>query len=234
MPPKTSLATCQHCGKQFPKWRQKRFCSEPCRKADQNRRLGYVRRDAGVLHRRGVKSTKCPEGKRALFRRYETLSWTACNEVTKKLTREGSTSAIGWLMNVDGKGWYGRVRDARGDWTFGPASATRAIAAVEARIRHEPFDPRFDDGERAWLGDAMRALHPPRVPAPKPTSQKPVIRAYLRPGLGCPAIIDCQDQEFRAAGIEPCCELVRQAFPGHQIELWRQGRAGWPGYPLYR
>jgi hypothetical protein len=104
------------------------------------------------------------EGKQALFRRYETFSWTACNEVTRKLTREGSTTAIGWLMNVDGKGWYGRVRDARGDWTFGPASATRAIAAVEARIRHEPFDPRFEDGERAWLGDAMWALHPPRVP----------------------------------------------------------------------
>jgi hypothetical protein len=162
MPPKTSLATCQHCGKQFPKWRQKRFCSEPCRKADQNRRLGYVRRDAGVLHRR-VKSTNSPEGKQALFRRYESFSWTACNEVTKKLTREGSTSAIGWLMNVDGKG---RVRDARGDWTFGPASATRAIAAVEARVRHESFDPRFEDGERAWLRDAMRAytrhefLHP--------------------------------------------------------------------------
>jgi hypothetical protein len=44
------------------------------------------------------------------FRRYEGFSWVACNEGTRKLTREDSLIAIGWAMMIEGKGWYGRVR----------------------------------------------------------------------------------------------------------------------------
>ena len=33
------MAACPSCGKQFTPWRGKRFCSETCRKRDQNKRL---------------------------------------------------------------------------------------------------------------------------------------------------------------------------------------------------
>jgi hypothetical protein len=57
---------------------------------------------------------------------------------------------------VEGKGWYGRVRDDRGHWSFGPTSLSRALAAVEARLNHAPFEPQ--DDERAWHGDAMTVV----------------------------------------------------------------------------
>jgi hypothetical protein len=55
------------------------------------------------------------------------------NEVTRKLTREGSQTAIGWAMLVEDKGWYGRVRDERGDWSFGPATLARALKASRSQ-----------------------------------------------------------------------------------------------------
>jgi hypothetical protein len=61
-------------------------------------------------------------------------------------------------MLVEGKGWYGGVRDKRGDWSFGPATLARALKAVEAWIRHEPFETRIDHGERMWRGDAMAVV----------------------------------------------------------------------------
>jgi hypothetical protein len=78
-------------------------------------------------------------------------------------------------MMVEGKGWYGRVRDDRGHWSFGPTSLSRALKAVEARINHAPFEPQ--DDERAWHGDAMtvvagaplrrRQLPVPTLPEPE-------------------------------------------------------------------
>jgi hypothetical protein len=61
-------------------------------------------------------------------------------------------------MLVEDRGWYGRVRDERGDWSFGPAPLARALKAVEAWIRHEPFELRPDDGERMWRGDTMAVV----------------------------------------------------------------------------
>jgi hypothetical protein len=80
----------------------KRFCSEHCRKAAQNRRLGYVRRDEATYVPAGKKSLNYIDENQQLkepFRRDESFLWTACNEVTRKLTRGGST-AIGWAMLV--------------------------------------------------------------------------------------------------------------------------------------
>jgi hypothetical protein len=131
---------------------------------------------------KGTSGSTLPEGKKAPiftqenqpltdpFRRYEGFSWAACNEVTRKLTREGSSTAIGWAMMVEGKGWYGRVRDNRGDWSFGPATLSRALKAVEARIDHAPFEPQ--DDERAWGGDAMMVVAGARVPASQPIYQE--------------------------------------------------------------
>lgn len=83
--------------------------------------------------------------------------WIAINEVTRKLDFKGT--AIGWLMKVEGhtcpgptvNGWYGRVRDERGEFSFGPTSQPeRAMKAVEAWLRHEPFGKR--EGENSWGG----------------------------------------------------------------------------------
>ena len=84
------------------------------------------------------------------------LIWTASNPITRKLTREGSPTALGWATEVAGKRWYGRVRDERGNWTFGPSSLSRARKAVEAWLRHEPFEREED--EAMWAGDLGRIL----------------------------------------------------------------------------
>jgi hypothetical protein len=90
--------------------------------------------------------------------RYESLLWTACNEVTQKLSIKGSTAAIGWAMQIEGRGWYGRVRDERGNWSFGPSTKSGAQHAVESWLRHEPIEPSED--EHAWSGDTRRILPP--------------------------------------------------------------------------
>jgi hypothetical protein len=152
-------ATCPQCGKQFVPWRAKKFCSERCRKKAQNRRLGGMKCPSATTLPPGKNAPFFTKENQTLtdpFRRYERFSWTACNEVTRKLTREGSSTAIGWAMMVEGKGWYGRVRDGRGDWSFGPAPLNRALKAVEARIDHAPFEPQ--DNERMWRGDAMAVV----------------------------------------------------------------------------
>jgi hypothetical protein len=87
----------------------------------------------------------------------ERFVWTACNEITQKLAREGGGAAIGFAMMVGDKGWFGRVRDDRGEWSFGPSSLSRAKQATEARILHAPFD--CEDDERMWAGSAWDVVH---------------------------------------------------------------------------
>ena len=152
------LFPCPQCGKRFTPWRAKAYCSELCRKKAQNVRLGYVRRDEATQ----VAAAPNPEtfaqqnrASRRAFRRDEGFEWTACNEVTRKLTRIGAPTAIGWAMNVDGHGWFGRIGGER-EFSFGPATQARAKSAVEARLLGEPFD-KIDD-ERTWSGTCWRLL----------------------------------------------------------------------------
>jgi hypothetical protein len=174
----TKQSTCLNCGKKFTPWRAKRFCSERCQDSARRRakRSGNPVNEgmhAGGLYDSALGCPKHEQNQQLDERQSSRLSgderyvWAACNEVTRRLTREGSQTAIGWAMLVEGKGWYGGVRDKRGDWSFGPATLARALKAVEAWIRHEPFETRIDDGERMWRGDAMAfVMGIPHVPAP--------------------------------------------------------------------
>lgn len=102
------------------------------------------------------------------------LKWVICNDVAHKLTYEGapkvfiennpifgfkqdsdrgSLEAIGWAMFIENRGWFGRIRDSRGDWSFGPSTLPRARKAIEARIRHEIFEKT--ESEKTWTGNCM-------------------------------------------------------------------------------
>jgi hypothetical protein len=76
--------------------------------------------------------------------------------------------AIGWAMQIERlvdvmpdnpklskqvvrRDWFGRVRDERGHWSFGPSTLNRTRAAIEAWLKYEPLDKL--DGERTWRGD---------------------------------------------------------------------------------
>jgi hypothetical protein len=149
------LLTCPQCGRKFTPWRGKRFCSENCRKGAENQRL----RGDETLEATMVADSQNPDFK-AQRKQYvkrglrgdERFVWTACNEVTQKLIKEGSTAATGFAMMVAGKGWFGRVRDDRGEWSFGPSTLSRSKQAVEAWLMHAPFD--CQDEERMWAGSA--------------------------------------------------------------------------------
>jgi hypothetical protein len=131
--------TCQQCGKVFrTKWVTKRFCSDKCRYNAQNIRLGKV-----DPHE---ERTKIPKLERPFI-------WIACNEITYKLCYVGTDTAIGWVMDVEDKGWFGRVRnEERGEFSFGPSSRKRCQKAAEAWLNHEPFEKQ--QGEKTWSGDA--------------------------------------------------------------------------------
>jgi hypothetical protein len=78
--------------------------------------------------------------------------------VTDKLSKGEGSSAVGWAMNVEGKGWFGQVRgDPRGEFSFGPSTRARARAAVEAWLRHEPVEPQGD--ERVRRGSCDRIVN---------------------------------------------------------------------------
>jgi hypothetical protein len=94
-------------------------------------------------------------------------NWIACNEIPHKLDHRGN--AIGFVMRIEQtidimpadpklseqvvrSAWFGRVRDERGDWSFGPATLGRAQQAVEAYLRHEDFTK--NETEKSWRGDA--------------------------------------------------------------------------------
>jgi hypothetical protein len=158
----TKQATCPECGKRFTPWRQKRFCSEVCRKRQQNARLGYVRRDGATTlqddpkgHKQGLPDA--PGGAAGpftdAFREDGGFVWTACNEITRKLTLQGSQTAIAWAIQIEGLGWFGRIGK---DFSFGPTSRRRAKQAVEARLKGEPFTKL--EGERSWKGTCGKLL----------------------------------------------------------------------------
>ena len=87
------------------------------------------------------------------FRGDEGFIWTACNEVTRKLTRAGSPDAIGYAMLIDGHGWFGRIGK---DFSFGPTTMSRAMKAVEARLMGQMFDKL--EGENSWRGTCWKML----------------------------------------------------------------------------
>jgi hypothetical protein len=156
--------TCPNCGKAFQPWRAQRFCSERCRKAVENRRLrgsepGKGNDTSDPLTASSLAST--PDGIASMAGLSDAtvdrpLVWLASNEVTHKLVHEGRDRALGWAMLIEGRGWFGRVRDDRGHWSFGPSTLNRARLAVEAWLRREPFDKIGD--ERTWRGDCGALL----------------------------------------------------------------------------
>jgi hypothetical protein len=87
------------------------------------------------------------------------FEWQAVNEVTDKLARESSPTAIGWTTLIEGRGWFGRVRDERADWSFGPSTRPRARKAVEGWI--EGTLAGFDkiEGEATWIGNCSRLVN---------------------------------------------------------------------------
>ena len=172
--------TCAQCGKRFTKWRAKRYCSEPCSRKAQNGRVrglstyGATQQptaqiypiEAGPERQDGasVTPTEAVDRERPFL-------WTAANEVTRKLTREGSSDAIGWAILIDGHGWFGRIGK---DFAFGPTTQPRAKAAVEARLRGEPFQKT--DREKSWRGTCWRlltAVAPPSTGIPNTPVETP-------------------------------------------------------------
>jgi hypothetical protein len=161
--------TCLVCGKRFLSWRGKQYCSEAHRKIAENRRLrGDENRQQyqddkfspGVQPHDIPESEKIAEenqpvterlrGDESPAYRVAHAKWIACNDVTQKLDYKGR--ALGWLAYIEGRGWYGRIRDERGNLSYGPCrSISRCQRAVEALIKHEPFDKV--DNEASWRGD---------------------------------------------------------------------------------
>ena len=164
----TKPLTCPECGKRFTPWRKKQYCSESCKRRVQNRRMRH-----GLEAEKPALATTLPdspksekiieenqgaaravstyEGPTAKLRESE---WLAVNEITDKLNHRGT--AIAWAMHVGGRGWFGRVRDDRGDWSFHATGRQRARAAAEAWIKHEPFE-KFED-EASWRGNCMSIM----------------------------------------------------------------------------
>ena len=120
--------TCSICGRGFIPWRKKKFCSERCRKTDQNRRLGGMKGQSGTTLANSQNLEKIDEQNQEAAetaRRDEPTAgqgeWIACNEVTRKFCRTTQSDAMGWTMRVEGvngagTGWIGAVHDARGSW----------------------------------------------------------------------------------------------------------------------
>lgn len=173
--------TCPNCGKQFSPWRSKKFCSERCRKQEQNRRLEYVRRDENSGQAHGHHEGQNPQfslqqNQQVMdgVRRYGAYRWVACNEITRKCVEEDHDKALGYAIHVNGiggvekPGWYGVIKDERGDYRFGPTSKARAELAVERRLQHAPMEDIRED-ERQWIGEIY------------PTPSKPLAAPEKKP-----------------------------------------------------
>jgi hypothetical protein len=82
--------------------------------------------------------------------------WTACNEVTRKLTFGASDKAVGWAMLTEitpgREVWFGRIGS---DFSFGPTTQARA-KAVEAKLSDRPFEKL--EGEKSWSGTCWKLL----------------------------------------------------------------------------
>jgi hypothetical protein len=166
-----TLSTCPQCGKRFKPWRAKQFCSEPCKRRAQNERAKAKKGPAATWVADDPNPEKLRQENQAsprTFSTYGPTAWTACNEATLKLTREGSSNAVGWAILCEvtpGRdAWFGRIGD---DFSFGPTTKPRAKAAVEARLLGGPFEKV--DGERSWSGTCWKMLGgsvPARPPLP--------------------------------------------------------------------
>jgi hypothetical protein len=73
------------------------------------------------------------------------------------LVRRGSPTAIGWAILIEVEpgrdAWFGRIGK---DFSFGPTTQARAKAAIEARLKGEPFEKL--EGERSWSGSCWSLL----------------------------------------------------------------------------
>lgn len=152
----TKQVTCANCGKLFTPWRQKSYCSERCRKRAENARLGGMKPLPATPLPGSEKLENLSQQNQRLahpFRGDEGFEWTACNEVTQKLTRS-SPAAVGWTMRM-GSHWYGRIGK---DFAFGPTTLLRARQVVEARLMGQDFKKLED--EKSWSGDCWNLIHP--------------------------------------------------------------------------
>jgi hypothetical protein len=116
------------------------------------------------------------------------FEWTACNEVTQKLTAKGSHDAVAWAMLVEGQGWYGRIGK---EFSFGPSTVRRAEAAVEARLLGQMFDKL--EGEKSWSGTCWRLLsgfEPPQAEAAEEREPLTPVRIRGRSTRPKPALDD--------------------------------------------
>jgi endogenous inhibitor of DNA gyrase (YacG/DUF329 family) len=142
---------CPNCAKMFVPWRGKQFCSERCRKTVQNRRLrqsgtgvaGSQETQEISEQNQGLTEAMRRDGPAFVVRHAE---WIAVNEITQKFLYK--EPAIGWAMNIEGRGWFGRVGK---DMSFGPTTLHRARLSVEQFIKGEPFAK--NKPEQSWRGD---------------------------------------------------------------------------------
>jgi hypothetical protein len=161
--------TCPVDGKLFTPWRGQRYCCERCRKQAENWRLRGDKSARASETAEVQKHEKIPQqnqqdiGQEKPLRgstegpafKVRNAEWIACNEITRKLSYRDA--ALGWVVRVEGRGWFGRVNDDRGEFSVGPChSAHRAERLVEALIKHEPFDKQ--DGENSWRGTCWEML----------------------------------------------------------------------------
>jgi hypothetical protein len=182
------------CTNRFTPWRAKIYCTESCKRKAQNERIrthirgrSRGRNDLPATHiattpkpEKLVQRNQTPaEGLSTYGPAPESLDWIACNEVTLKCVREGSTAPLGWAILVETnpgrEAWFGRisVRGANGsdssgrsEFSFGPTTKPRAKAAVEARLTGRPFAKSEDKDslERMWSGTCW-SLMSGHVPA---------------------------------------------------------------------
>jgi hypothetical protein len=139
--------TCPSCGTQFTKWREKRFCSEPCRKKASNARYKASsihtekepkrRYEGRVVALRQNQLEKLPEnqGFQKAKRRYEAPLFQRIDKWTWKATIRGGEETVAWLMDVDGYGWFAKRKVQGSEWTYGPTTLEEAKEAVKDFLR---------------------------------------------------------------------------------------------------
>lgn len=152
---------CPECGKPFTPWRAKKYCSEKCAARVRKRAERAMTPDRQETQKIPEQNQASNEG----MSRDESPSfivrhsdWIAVNDCTDKFQYKGG--AIGWTMNIDGFGWFGRVGK---EMSFGPTNRRRARQAVEAFLTGEDF-PKLEN-ERSWRGDCWRLVNacPPHL-----------------------------------------------------------------------
>jgi hypothetical protein len=206
--------------------------------AAENRRLGYIKKDPfrGMKHLPATPNSRQPENDPPMastpdgeafiaappatsaeptpvgLSAEKALSWFDCNEVTQKLAKSRDGTAAGWAMLIEGEGWFGQVRDERGHWSFGPSTLNQTRDAVEAWLRHEPFD-KCDD-ERMCRGDCARLVT-------LPVADADVAKSEPRQEQ----IADRRHSKRRPQG-----QTMRNPFPGETVGCLRGSPAKSPQF----